>query len=116
MNGVSAVPNAASTTPAASTGVWPNRSASAPAIGCTAPQTNCAIANAKLIATMPSPVDVFSGDTNNPIDWRAPMVITNSDAASKVTVQKEFVDGRVPIVNFVPVVQRDVCKSSGVPY
>ena len=39
---------------------------------------------AKLIVTMPSPVVVLSGATNNPSDWRAPMVIISIAAAAKV--------------------------------
>jgi hypothetical protein len=54
-------------------------------MGCTAPQTNWPTAIAKLMVTMPSPVLVFSGDTNRPSDWRAPIVIISSDAAATTT-------------------------------
>jgi hypothetical protein len=39
---------------------------------------------AKLIVTMPSPVAVLSGATNNPNDWRAPIVIISIAAAARV--------------------------------
>ena len=84
MNGVMALPMASSTMPASSTGRGPQRSAAAPASGCTAPQVNCATASAKLMATMPSPVEVFSGPTNSPSDWRAPMVTIRMPAAASV--------------------------------
>ena len=83
-SGVSAVPSARIKMPATNTGRGPQRSAAAPASGCTAPQVNCATAIAKLMVTMPSPVDVFSGPRNKPIDWRAPMVTIKMPAAASV--------------------------------
>src|SRR4029450_12077945 len=53
-------------------------------MGCTAPQINCPTPIAKLIVTMPSPVEVFSGETNSPSDWRAPIVTISIAAAASV--------------------------------
>src|SRR5687767_3099092 len=53
-------------------------------MGCEAPQTNCPIAIAKLIVAMPRPVVVFSGETNSPIDCRAPIVIIRMAAATSM--------------------------------
>src|SRR5262245_33532106 len=39
------------------------------------------MAIARLMVAMPRPVCVFSGETNSPIDWRAPIVIIRIDEA-----------------------------------
>src|SRR3954469_13185114 len=60
-------------------------------MGCTAPQTNCPMAMARLMVAMPSPVEVFSGDRNSPCDCREPMVTMSSAAASRTMNQYESV-------------------------
>lgn len=65
----------------------PTLSASMPKRGCTAPHVNCATAMAKLTVTIPRPVDVFNGDTNNPMDWRIPIVTVIIAAAEMTSVQ-----------------------------
>ena len=42
------------------------------------------MAIAKLIAAIPKPVWVLSGDINSPIDWRAPIVIARIIAAGSI--------------------------------
>jgi hypothetical protein len=44
---------------------------------------------AKLIVTMPTPVDPLIGKTNRPCDCRAPIVIINNAAAAIVTTSQE---------------------------
>ena len=85
-----ALPKDRTNTPATSTRAGPNRSASAPASGCAAPQTNCPTAIAKLIVTMLTPVDPLIGNTNNPCACRAPIVIINIAAAASVMTSQEF--------------------------
>ena len=85
MNGVNAVPMASSRTPATNTPVGPWRSATAPATGWIAPHTNCPTASARLIVVMPSAVELLSGETNSPIDCRAPWVTIRTAAAASVT-------------------------------
>src|SRR3984893_8187875 len=46
---------------------------------------NCPTASARLIVVMPRPVDVLSGETNQPSDWRAPIVTIKMAAAESVT-------------------------------
>src|SRR6202521_4395065 len=46
---------------------------------------NCPTASAKLMVVMPRPVDVLSGETNRPSDWRAPIVTIKMAAADSVT-------------------------------
>jgi hypothetical protein len=41
------------------------------------------------MATMPSPVAVFSGETKSPSDWRAPMVIMRIAAAANSSGQTD---------------------------
>ena len=62
-------------------------------MGCAAPQVNCPTASTKLIATIPRPVAVLSGDTNSPIDCRAPMVIIRIAAAINMSGQGEMLTG-----------------------
>jgi hypothetical protein len=42
---------------------------------------------AKLTVTIPSPVDIFNGDTNNPKDCLIPMVTAIIAAAEMTSVQ-----------------------------
>src|SRR5260221_11374737 len=51
---------------------------------------NWPTAIARLMLAMPSPVAVLSGETNRPSDWRAPMVIISTEAASRTTGQKAW--------------------------
>src|SRR6266446_4666656 len=85
MKGVRAVPIASTTNPATNTFPGPYRSATAPATGWIAPHMNCPTASAKLMVVMPRPVDVLSGETNRPSDWRAPIVTIRMAAADSVT-------------------------------
>ena len=82
IRGVSASPSDSSTPPKTSTPVEPRLSAIAPKTGCTAPQVNCPMASAKLIAAIPMPVLWWIGVTNRPVVCRAPMVIINMPAAA----------------------------------
>jgi hypothetical protein len=75
MYGVSARPNATISAPITIIRTVPARSSSAPNTGCAAPHTNRPTAIAKLMVTIPRPVEVLSGDTRSPSDWRTPMVI-----------------------------------------
>ena len=65
MNGVSAVPTARRIAPTTITLPGPCLSAIAPKMACDAPHMNCATAIAKLIDTMPSPVEVLIGETKS---------------------------------------------------
>src|SRR5216683_1032047 len=51
-----------------------------------APHMNWPTASARLMVVMPRPVDVLSGDTNRPRDWRAPIVTIRIAAAASVTI------------------------------
>src|SRR5689334_22762404 len=53
------------------------------------------------MATIPSPVAELSGDTNNPIDWRTPMVIIRIAAAASKSGQVEMRTAAVD-VSFIP--------------
>ena len=86
-NGVAAMPAAISSAPSMMMRVGPNLSATAPNTGCAAPHTNCPTASAKLIETMPSPVDVLIGEMKSPVDWRAPIVIIRIAAAASIIGQ-----------------------------
>ncbi len=90
-SGVNALPRARTNTPATSTRAGPKRSANAPATGCTAPQTNCPTAIAKLMVTMPTPVDPAIGKRNNPWVCRRPIVTINIAAAAMERNSHEFV-------------------------
>jgi hypothetical protein len=48
---------------------------------------NCPTASAKLMATMPNPVAVLSGEMNSPSDCRAPIVIVRMAAATSTRGQ-----------------------------
>src|SRR5687768_16738137 len=61
----------------------------APKMGCEAPHTNWPTAMAKLMATMPSPVDVLSGEMNRPIVCRLPMVIMRISAETMTRGQAD---------------------------
>ena len=87
MNGVMAKPSANSKVPSTITLKEPTRSASMPKRGYAAPHVNWATAIAKLTVTIPSPVDEFNGDTNNPIDCRIPIVTAKIAAAEITSVQ-----------------------------
>ena len=87
MYGVIAKPSANSKVPIRITLNEPTRSASMPKRGWAIPHINWATAIAKLTVTMPSPVDVFSGDTNSPMDCRIPIVIARIAAAETTNVQ-----------------------------
>ena len=87
MNGVSASPSASSTAPTAMILTEPARSASAPKMGWAAPHTNWPTASAKLMVTMPRPVEVLSGDTNRPSVLRMPMVTASISAAEMTSIQ-----------------------------
>src|SRR3546814_6189884 len=50
-----------------------------------APQAICPMARAKLMATIPMPVELSTGLINSPNDWRVPMVIIRIPAAARVT-------------------------------
>src|SRR3974390_2524404 len=64
------------------------RSARSPKSGCAAPQANWPTASAKLMVTIPRPVDVLSGETNRPIVWRRPTVTAMIAAEASTIVQK----------------------------
>jgi hypothetical protein len=87
MKGVMAKPIANSKVPSTMTLKEPTRSASMPKSGCTAPHVNWATAIAKLIVTIPRPVEVFNGDKNKPMDCRIPMVTARIAAAEITKVQ-----------------------------
>jgi hypothetical protein len=65
----------------------PYLSAIAPKIGWVMPQTNWPIAIAKLILTMPRPVEVLSGETKSPVVTREPIVIIRMAAADSTSIQ-----------------------------
>lgn len=80
-SGVKALPKPSNNKPTSRTRAGPYRSATAPAMGCTAPQVNCAMAMAKLMEAMPTPVEILIGATNKPSDWRAPIVTSKTPTA-----------------------------------
>src|SRR5262245_3855092 len=57
---------------------------------------NWLTAKAKLIDAMPSPVDVLSGDTKRPSDWRIPIVTIRNAAPLKMISQ--IARGEVAVV------------------
>ena len=85
MKGVIAVPLDSTMRPAISTFAGPYRSATAPATGWMTPHISCPTASARLMVTMPSPVELLSGDTKSPSDCRAPIVTMRIAAAARVT-------------------------------
>ena len=67
INGISVVPTIVKHKPPNSTERAPWRSAIMPASGCATPHTNWPTAMARLILTIPRPVDVFKGLMNSPM-------------------------------------------------
>jgi hypothetical protein len=51
---------------------------------------NWPTASAKLMVVIPSPVELLSGETNKPSDWRAPIVTIRMPAADNVTTTADL--------------------------